>query len=312
MNDLDISIVILTYNRPDMLEKNLRGVCALVGEVCEIIVVDNSSDDATDKMIRQNFPEIKYIHNEVNEGVAGRNKGLRVANGDIVITLDDDVLELGKDDIANIQRQFHAQPRLGALCFRVLHFETGEICNWCHHREHERDGLGEFLTYEISEGAVAYRRAAVEVAGPYFEGFFMSHEGKDMAYRLMNHVYRVAYDGRISVVHYHALSGRANWRRYYYDTRNSIWLAVRNMPLGYGFRFLVIALLTMMVYSIRDGFFQYWLKAIWDGTRNVPEIKNGRTPWSENTRDQVKGIDRRRPSFWYKAKLRLFRKKVEI
>ncbi len=262
MNSTDISVVVLTYNRPDILEDNLKGLAVCLPELREVIVVDNSSDDVSGEMIHTLFPHFKYIKNEVNTGVAGRNRGMMEATGEVVVTLDDDVLGLDLAEFKTIADLFAEQPRLGALCFRVLHFETGNICNWCHHREWEKDGLGQFETYEITEGAVAFRRSALMESGLYFEGFFISHEGKDLAFRLMNKNYVVAYDGRIYVTHCHAIAGRTNWRRYYYDTRNSIWLAVRNMPFWYGTRFLAVALISMGVYSLRDRFLKYWFKAI--------------------------------------------------
>jgi GT2 family glycosyltransferase len=312
MKSTDISVVVLTYNRPDILEDNLKGLAVCLPELREIIVVDNSSDDVSGEMIGKLFPNFKYIKNEVNTGVAGRNRGMTMATGEVVVTLDDDVLGLGPADFETIADLFGEKPRLGALCFRVLHFETGEICNWCHHREREKDGLGHFVTYEITEGAVAYRRSALTEAGYYFEGFFISHEGKDLAYRLMNKNYAVEYDGRICVTHCHAIAGRTNWRRYYYDTRNSIWLATRNMPFWYGTRFLALALLSMGVYSLRDGFLKYWFKAVWDGLKGLPEIRKNRNPWEKHTGQKIRNIDRLRPSFWYKLKGRLFRREVQI
>lgn len=312
MTSADISVVILTFNRPDILEKNLKQLSVSLPSLREIIVVDNSSDDVTDRMVRADFPAVKYVKNEVNTGVAGRNRGLKLAEGEVVVTLDDDVLGLDPADFNTIASLFSEQSNLGALCFRVMHYQTGKMCNWCHHRKQETDGLGTFITYEITEGAVAYRRSALLEAGLYFEGFFISHEGKDLAYRLMNHNFVVAYDGSIFVTHFHDLSGRTVWRRYYYDTRNSIWIAVRNMPFWYGAKFLSLALLSMGVYSIRDGFLKYWFKAIRDGFQEVSEIRENRIPWTENTRQQVQIIDSNRPSFWYKIKIRLFNRTVQI
>jgi len=312
MNEDGISVVILTYNRSDILADNLRGLSRSAEMLREIIVVDNSSDDVTGEMVRHQFPTVKYVHNEVNTGVAGRNRGLQLATGDIVVTLDDDVLGMDPDDFGFIADAFAQQDDLGGLCFRVLHYQTLEVCNWCHHRKREEVAMDRFPTYEITEGAVAFRRSAVAAAGGYFEGFFISHEGKDLAYRLMNNGFSVEYDGRVDVIHQHAVSGRKSWRRYYFDTRNAIWLAVRNMPVGYGLRFVGLTMCAMAVYSARDGYLKYWSRAVWDGLRGLPEIRGGRTTWSESTRRRIREIERSHPGFFYMVGQRLFRRRVEI
>lgn len=312
MVESDISVVILTYNRPAVLENNLQQLAPLIDVFREVIVVDNSSDDLSQKMVQNLFPWVHLISNKVNTGIAGRNIGMKMASGEVIVTLDDDVTGLGAEDFHKISQIFSEQPKLGGLCFRILHAQTGDICNWCHHREHEQDSFDFFLTYEISEGAVAYRREALEKSGYYFSKFFLSHEGKDLAFRLMNNGYKVGYFGKISVIHSFAPSGRTNWRRYYFDTRNSIWLAVRNMPFWYAFRFLFVTLILMGVYSIRDGFLKYWIWAIKDGIHEIPEIKRERIPWSPKTKAMISEIDSARPPFWYKLKRRFFRRGVQI
>jgi len=309
---LEISISILTFNRPDILKKNLAGLMGLTNEVCEIIVIDNSTNDQTQKMMSKDFPLVKYIKNPVNMGVAGRNRGIQEAIGDVVVTLDDDVTDFSLDDVATTRARFDCDPGLGALCFRVLHYETGEICNWCHPRPVELDGLGRFITYEISEGAVAFSKAALRQTSLYFEKFFISHEGKDLAFRIMNQGFSVEYDGRIWVTHSHEVLGRADWRRYYFDTRNTIWIAIRNMPFAYGVRFLVRSLSAMLVYSVRDRFLKYWLMAIFDGVKEGPAILETREVWAVSTKVSCHEIDRRKPSFLYMLKKRLFRRGVQI
>jgi GT2 family glycosyltransferase len=309
---LKISVVILTYNRPEMLERNLAHLHGMSDGLHEVIIVDNSSDDETRTLVERRFSWATYLRNEINTGVAGRNRGIREAVGDVVITLDDDVIGLTPEDLDLLSSRFAEEPELGAICFRVLHFMTGDVCNWCHHRDPAVDSLGAFRTYEISEGAVAYRRSVFEASGYYCEDFFISHEGKDLAYRIMNSGFAVCYDGRIGVTHHHAVSGRPDWRRYYYDTRNAIWLAVRNMPPAEGAKYLFVALGSMAVYSVRDGFFLTYLRAVRDGLLGIGAMRRTRTPWTGETRAMCHAIDGQRPGTWRKMKLRLFRRGVEI
>jgi GT2 family glycosyltransferase len=277
----------------------------LLAHVREIVVVDNCSDDGTDEMVRNEFPDFVHLRTTENRGVAARNLGMRRASSSVVVTIDDDILGLTAGACAWIHEQFVANPSLGALNLQVNDWFTGRVCNWVHHRS-VTDAVARFETYEITEGAVAFRRDMVVEAGGYFEEFFIAHEGPDLAYRLMNRGWEVLYDGHVTVLHKHEQQSRKPWRFYYYDTRNQVWLAARNMPAWAATRYLSRGLTAMAVYSIRDGFFQWWIKGVVDGIRGLPSIWRTRQVWTAHTRNLCAGIDSKRPPFWYLVRHRLF------
>lgn len=308
--DLKLSIVILTYNRGELIQNLLRSLSQIKYTPLEIIVVDNHSDVPVKSFISDKFPAVTVLEMEENIGVGGRNYGIAVATGDIIITLDDDIL--GVDDAA-IKKMISLflDPVIGAICFKVLD-PDGNISNWCHHYPAESFAEKTFITNEITEGAVCFRKETLELSGPYPDFFFISHEGPDLAYRIMNVGYNVIYSPEIIVTHYHSSIGRTNWRRYYYDTRNQFWLAARNYPLPYAVKSLSIGLTAMLIYSIRDGFFLYWLKGVAGGLIGLRRAYRGRSRPTERTLAIVKEIDRNRPGFISMVKKRLFQKQVRI
>jgi GT2 family glycosyltransferase len=306
---MNFSIVILTYNRVDAIRNNIQQLIN-ANLKCEIIVVDNSTDSTTEELL-QEFPQVFYIKGDNDIGVAARNYGVNQASGDIVITLDDDVSGITSFDIEYLYQRFN-NSALGAVCFKVLDSETKSVCNWCHHREVETSSKLKFDTYEISEGAVAFNRLAFLNSGGYPETFFISHEGKDLAYRLMNNGFSVEYDGNISVNHSHNQSGRPGWRRYYYDSRNAIWLATRNMPFWYGFRFLFVTLFSLAIYGARDGYLKYCFNGVSDALQKINYVQAQRNCWTRETSAIIAEIDKKAPSFYYMLKKRVFRKGVSI
>ena len=60
-NAADISIVIPTYNRCDLLKRAINSVLDQTINVREIIIVDNGSTQNTYEIISSLFPEITYI-----------------------------------------------------------------------------------------------------------------------------------------------------------------------------------------------------------------------------------------------------------
>jgi len=311
-SSLDVTISILTYNRRETLKANLKDMQHLVSNGIDVQVVDNGSSDGTDRMIQDEFGWVRLVRNPTNLGVAGRNRGVEAARSSIVITLDDDVSGLTTADVQLVRQRFDRETSLGAVCFKIINPSNDQISNWCHHRKPEEDANSTFLTYEISEGAVAFRREAFIAAGGYPESFFISHEGLELAYRLMNAGFEVVYDGQVVVKHSHDPRNRSTWRRYYFDTRNMIWVAVRNMPWSYATRYLLVGLASTAVYSLRDGFPLYWLHAVWDGLRAAPAQHRERVRWSARTAALCAEIDRRRPSIWYMVKKRLLRRGMSL
>lgn len=97
MENLKVSIVVPTYNREKELKKLLD---ALKEEEYpfsnfEVIVVDDGSRDGTKEFLgsyKSPFRLIKIVHNENRGSAASRNDGIKAANNEIILFLDDDLI----------------------------------------------------------------------------------------------------------------------------------------------------------------------------------------------------------------------------
>jgi GT2 family glycosyltransferase len=308
-----ISIAVLTYNRALILSKVLESLEKIQYAPLEIIVVDNHSSDETEAVVKTGFPNVKYFRMESNIGVGARNVGIAESEGDIIITIDDDIIGIDDKDIQSIIRLFDATPDLGAICFKVIDYSTGEICNWCHHYKKEEFCNKEFSTDEITEGAVAFRKSSLNsCSGLYPEYFFISHEGPDLLYRMLEAGYKTIFSPEICVKHRTAPQGRTNWRRYYYDTRNQIWLAARNFPVLMSIRYLSKGLTAMLIYSIRDGFVSYWFKGVRDAIMDLPMVVKNRKILSKKSLKILKDISRNRPGLLYMVRERFLKRTIKL
>ncbi len=305
-----VSIIVLTYNRPDEISKNVEKLLELNTKSIEIVVVDNASEIPISRLLPAD-ERLRLIELDENIGVGGRNAGILAATSEIVITLDDDVTGITDSAIRIIINQF-SEKDVAAVNFKVIDETTGEIINWCHHRKKEIYADSVFDTYEISEGAVAFRKEIIVEAGLYPEFFFISHEGPDLAIRIMDLGYRVIYNPAIRVKHSHCQDARVNWRRYYYDTRNVIWLAMRSFPLLQGARIIIMGVGPMLVYSLRDGYFRYWCKGVYESIYKLRLCLQSRKRISNNTLEKYNTIRSFNPSIVYLVKQRLFKKSVTI
>ena len=85
-----ISVVITTYNRAALVIKAIESVLNQESNADEIIVVDDGSTDGTDRIIQDNFPQIKYLYQD-NQGIsAARNLGIMQARNPWIAFLDSD------------------------------------------------------------------------------------------------------------------------------------------------------------------------------------------------------------------------------
>ena len=90
MTDISISVIVPTFNRKDMLSRALLSIFSQSHEPFEVIVVDNGSNDNTQEMLRDEFPQVRLLL-EPEKGVSrARNKGICEATGEWIAFLDSD------------------------------------------------------------------------------------------------------------------------------------------------------------------------------------------------------------------------------
>ena len=98
-DQLGVSIIIPTYNRPEDLSETLRSILAQTLIPQQVIVVDDSQEDATQRLVlniekefRDKGIEVIYTRDPHRRSLTiARNLGARLSKEEIVLFLDDDV-----------------------------------------------------------------------------------------------------------------------------------------------------------------------------------------------------------------------------
>ncbi|HEV8345616.1 MAG TPA: glycosyltransferase family 2 protein [Vicinamibacterales bacterium] len=93
---MTFSILIATYNRAAMLGDTLASLARLQPRApWEVIVIDNNSPDSTREIVERAMPAfpvpLRYAFEREQGRSAALNCGFRLAQGDIIVTTDDDV-----------------------------------------------------------------------------------------------------------------------------------------------------------------------------------------------------------------------------
>jgi GT2 family glycosyltransferase len=294
-----VSIVILNYKRLTALELTLESVVAQKYANKEIIVVDNHSEEDVATVVRKYGSDIRLIETGKNlGGCGGRNVGIRAAQGEIVITLDNDVSFLTPGAIDNVVRRFEDHSDYHVLAFQLRDAQSGELRlrEWCHPRDWRTFANIPFPTHFFVEGAAAYRRYIFDSAGLYFEPLFIYNEGWDLGLRILNQGYRILYTPDIQVRHLMSPETRSMSRQHFLFTRNYIWIAYKDYPTWAGLRFVSFRMAMMGFFALRTGNLSSFFKGVWEGIRGCAQIE--RKPVHRETLDYIDSLDRSRPNLF--------------
>jgi glycosyltransferase involved in cell wall biosynthesis len=90
---LDISLIICTRNRHDIIPETLEAIKkqTLNREKYEVIIIDQSTNDKTQQIL-ENYPDFKYIKLNSTGISISRNEGIKKSQGKLIAFVDDDIL----------------------------------------------------------------------------------------------------------------------------------------------------------------------------------------------------------------------------
>lgn len=183
----EISIVIPTYNREDLLARAMRSVREQTFQDWEMIVVDDGSTDNTGQIVQSwafNDKRIKYYRLSPNSGtpVIPRNVGVARAQGEYVAFLDsDDQWEPGKLETQLWYMKYH-NSLFTYHDLEVLRFDyRGIIINkerWGKMSTCHSDSVFKFLLRKnfIATSTVMMRRGLYEKYGGMDYRLAISHD----------------------------------------------------------------------------------------------------------------------------------------
>lgn len=112
---IGISVVVATLNRQQTLAKTLTSLSEQDHSDYEVVVIDQtpSIDPVLAKVLRDHSSKLRFLQLESRGVSYARNKGIGIANGEVILFIDDDV-EVGRSFVADHARA-HAEVVTGAV-----------------------------------------------------------------------------------------------------------------------------------------------------------------------------------------------------
>lgn len=252
-----ISVIILNWNGCAYLKNCLDSLAAQTFRDFEIILVDNGSSDGSTGYVRSTFPWVRLLELPENLGFAeGNNRGLALAQGTHVVTLNNDT-KSDPEFLAELVRLVEVDARIGMVAARMRNYYQPE-CIDAAGLKIGSNGLGYNIGIgEVDDGrydsvplfgpcggAALYRRQMLDEIGFYDPDFFAYYEDFDLVWRARLAGWKALAAPRALVYHVHsATAGEMSSFKIYHTQRNKWFVIVKNWPLGLLMRHLPVILL---------------------------------------------------------------------
>ena len=128
-----LSIGIVNYKTLELTRKLLKSIYSQPREVVEnleVILLDNASDDGCKDMVEKDFPRVKFIQNEENNGfAAGYNQTIDYSRGENYLMLNSDIEVLP----GSLEKMLRTEEKMGgdAVLAGKLFLPDGTIQKSC-------------------------------------------------------------------------------------------------------------------------------------------------------------------------------------
>ncbi len=240
-----ISVVIVNWNRRELLRLCLHSLEKQTVKPIEVIVVDNGSTDGSVDMIRDQFSSTLVIQNQTNLGFcAANNQGIAIARGDFVALLNNDA-EADPAWLSALAAVFDNRPDVGMAASKILvHSDPARIDKVGHliFLDGQNRGRG---TGQLDQGqfdrveeviwpdgcAAMYRREMLNRIGGFDEDFFAYADDAELGLRARIAGWSCLYAPGARVFHHRGTTlGLQSTRRLQLIERNRILLAAKLFP----------------------------------------------------------------------------------
>lgn len=204
-----ISVIIPTRNRASVLVDAVRSILDGNFAQCEIIIVDQSTDDSTQKALEASVADhcVFYVRNERRGASSSRNLGIAHSLGDIVVFTDDDVTT-PPDWLTRIAAEFDQNPTLDFLCGSLIAPPYDPQAGFTPEYRADPTISRWHLPLLVSNANMSFRRQLFDRIGTYDElcgpgSVLRSSDDGDIALRVIRKGGHWKLNPAIEVIHTH-------------------------------------------------------------------------------------------------------------
>jgi GT2 family glycosyltransferase len=286
-----VSVIVVNWNRKDLLAACLRSLRQQTFHDFEVIVVDNGSTDGSVEQIKQDFPEVQLCVLDHNAGpCVGDNVGIEQARGRYIALLNNDT-EAEPRWLEELVKAIEAHPEAGFCASKLVLYDRRDLIDTAgdcfsvagaaEKRGHlDRADKPEYNclqeVFGACSGAALYRRAMLDDIGLLDEDLFISFEDVDLSFRAQLKGYKCLYVPQAVVYHHmHGTIQIYSPMYVYHGHRNLEYVYIKNMPLSLMVKYFPLHLLNNLLsfgFFLLKGRGLAFLKGKWDALRALPQL----------------------------------------
>jgi len=170
------SVIVPTYQAAETIAESVASALAQTVPAHEIIVCDDGSTDETTAVLEPYLDRITYLRHENQGAAAARNRGIRVASGEFVTTLDSDDIWLPRY-LEAVGGLAAARPDLDLLSTDTWFEVEGEIVGrFCAENVFSVEDQRKAILASCFVGWPAARRSRLVEAGGFDESLLVAHD----------------------------------------------------------------------------------------------------------------------------------------
>ena len=272
---MDLSVIIVNWNTKDLLCQCIDSLTQTLKKMdTEIFVVDNGSTDGSVAAIREKFPRVRLVENQVNLGFArANNQAISLSSGEYLLLLNPDT-KVKDEAIPQMLSFMNVHAKAGLVGGQLLNADESKqnsianfpslatellnksLLRWLFPEKFpgkERDYPGPVEVESVIGACMLVRRKAVEQVGLLDEEFFLFLEETDWCYRIKKAGWEIYHIPGAKLLHFQGKSAeveKAKTRieyyrsRYHYFRKNRGSFQTSVLSIG-----LIIKLLVELVFA---------------------------------------------------------------
>jgi glycosyltransferase involved in cell wall biosynthesis len=253
-------VMIATRNRCEELRRTLSKVQELQPQPNEILICADGCTDNTPEMVRSEFPHCILVENEHARGsVFSRDRLLRLAKSDIVVSLDDDSYPVDRGFLSHLALVFDSHVEAAVITFTELRGENGAPA-------------GPAVDLSGGQYVAAYPNCAAAMRRDVYlrsQGFpvFFGHMYEEPDYALQCYALSLAvwFEPTLRVRHHLTSSQQEPLSRHHLHARNELWSVWLKCPWPWLPLMAAYRICRQLIFAVSQGFDWAIREPLWWG-----------------------------------------------
>ena len=234
---MKVSIIIVNYNTKELTKQCLQSVFEKTQDIdFEVIVVDNASHDGSQKMLKEEFTNVRLVENPENIGFGrANNEGIKIAKGQNVFLLNPDTILINNavktlsdylDKNKNVaicggnlfdeeMKPAHSfSNHFISIFYEIDLFTLNGLSKIIYGKNRNFNHTKKNLEVACIVGAdLMIKKTVFDQVGGFDPDFFMYHEEQELCLRVKKNGYKIVSVPESNIIHLEGKSFTCNLNR---------------------------------------------------------------------------------------------------